>query len=262
MSTNHNHPFHLVTISPWPIINAFNLMNLLLSLVMWFFYLNSSLFFFNMFILISSMFLWWRDVIRESTFQGFHSLSVMKLMKFSMILFIISELFFFISLFWAYFHAMSSPSIEIGLLWPPKNIIMFNPFSIPLLNSLILISSGISLTWSHNSLLNSNYKESMISLMITIILGMYFSSLQFIEYLEAPFCLNDSTFGSIFFMTTGFHGLHVIIGIIFLSFTFIRLINLHFSSIHHFNFEAASWYWHFVDVIWLFLYISIYWWMF
>nr|ALO64788.1 cytochrome c oxidase subunit III [Osmia bicornis] len=258
----YNHPFHLVTNSPWPIINAFNLMNFLLSLVMWFFLLNFSLFFFNFFILTFSMFFWWRDVIRESTFQGFHSFSVMKLMKFSMILFIVSEIFFFISLFWAYFHSMSSPSIEIGLLWPPKNIIMFNPFSIPLLNSLILISSGISLTWSHNSLLNSNYKESMISLMITIILGMYFSSLQFIEYLEAPFCFNDSTFGSIFFMTTGFHGLHVIIGIMFLFFTFIRLINLHFSSIHHFNFEAASWYWHFVDVVWLFLYISIYWWMF
>lgn len=259
---NHNHPFHLVTNSPWPIINAFNLINFLMSLIIWFFYINYNLFFFNFIFLTLSIFFWWRDVIRERTFQGFHTFSIIKLIKFRIILFIISEIFFFISLFWAYFHSIRSPRVEIGLIWPPKNIFIFNPFEIPFLNSIILISSGISLTWSHHRILNKNFKERRISLLITIILGIYFSFLQFIEYHESSFCFNDRTFGSIFFITTGFHGLHVIIGIIFLTFTFNRIINLHFSSIHHFNFEAASWYWHFVDVVWLFLYISIYWWIF
>nr|YP_010131887.1 cytochrome c oxidase subunit III [Coelioxys fenestrata]QQD78148.1 cytochrome c oxidase subunit 3 [Coelioxys fenestrata] len=257
-----NHPYHLVTLSPWPIINALNLFNLLFSMIYWFNLNMFMLVMFNFLTLIISMNLWWRDIIRESTFQGNHTMSVTKLLKLSMILFITSELFFFISFFWTYFHNSISPSIEIGMMWPPKNIYPLNPFKLPLLNSLILISSGFTLTWSHNCILNKKYKKSIKTLFLTIILGLLFMMIQFFEYFETPFCINDSIFGSIFFLTTGFHGLHVMIGIIFLLYSMIRLNKFHFSSIHHFNFESSSWYWHFVDVIWLFLYLSIYWWNF
>ena len=178
------------------------------------------------------------------------------------ILFIVSEILFFFSFFWAYFHSSLSPAIEIGQSWPPLGIIPFNPFDIPLLNTIILVSSGLTVTWSHHAILNNNYKERTIRLLITILLGIYFSALQLIEYIEAPFTISDSVYGSRFFVATGFHGLHVIIGTIFLFFTFYRINLLHFSSIHHFGFEAAAWYWHFVDVVWLFLYVSIYWWRF
>nr|ALO64734.1 cytochrome c oxidase subunit III [Nomada fabriciana] len=257
-----NHPFHLVTLSPWPLFMSLSLFNFLLSTIMWMYMMNYLLMIYNFLIMILCMIQWWRDVIRESTFQGMHTFMVMKFLKFSMILFIISELFFFISFFWTYFHMSISPDFEIGQLWPPKMINYFNPYDIPLLNSIILISSGLTVTWSHHSLLNKNYKNTLISLFLTIILGIYFSMLQMFEYLESSFCLNDSVYGSIFFMSTGFHGLHIIIGTSMLLIVFIRLMKNHFSSIHNFNFESSLWYWHFVDVIWLFLYIFIYWWMY
>nr|QYF07848.1 cytochrome c oxidase subunit III [Proceratium itoi] len=255
----HNHPFHLVTISPWPIIISFSIMNNLLMIISWF---HS----FNYYTIITvpctflCMFQWWRDVTREATFQGFHTLSVYKMMRTGMILFIISEIMFFLSFFWAYFHSSLSPNIEIGQLWPPVGIKPFNPFDIPLMNTIILVSSGLTVTWTHHSILNNLFNESKISLMLTIILGLYFTVLQLYEYYEAPFTISDSIYGSTFFVATGFHGLHVIIGTVFLFMCFLRLIWLHFSSTHHFGFEAAAWYWHFVDVVWLFLYISIYWW--
>nr|ALO64794.1 cytochrome c oxidase subunit III [Nomada flava] len=257
-----NHPFHLVTLSPWPLFMSLSLMNFLLSVIMWMYMMNYLLMIYNFLIMILCMFEWWRDVIRESTFQGMHTNMVIMFLKFSMILFIISELFFFISFFWTYFHMSISPDMEIGQLWPPKMINYFNPYDIPLLNSIILISSGLTVTWSHHSLLNNNYNNTLISLFLTIMLGFYFSMLQLFEYLESSFCLNDSIYGSIFFMSTGFHGLHIIIGTSMLLIVFIRLIKKHFSPIHNFNFEASLWYWHFVDVIWLFLYIFIYWWMY
>nr|ALO64784.1 cytochrome c oxidase subunit III [Halictus rubicundus] len=261
MKMSHHHPFHMVTLSPWPLMTSWSILNLLLSTIYWFNSSNFNIMMFNLLMLFLILFQWWRDIIRESTMQGCHTLSVLKLLKFGMILFIISELFFFISFFWTYLHSAISPSIEIGMMWPPKNIIMFNPYDIPLLNSIILISSGFTITWSHN-LLIKNKKKSMMPLIFTILLGMYFSSIQMIEYMEAPFTFNDGIFGSIFFMSTGFHGLHVLLGIIFLSTSLIRMYLNHFSKIHHFHFEAATWYWHFVDIIWLILYILIYWWMY
>nr|ALO64492.1 cytochrome c oxidase subunit III [Lasioglossum pauxillum] len=261
MKISHNHPFHLVTISPWPLMTSLSILNILLSVIYWFNSSNPYLMLFNLFNLLMILFQWWRDVIRESTMQGYHSLNVLKLLKFGMILFIISELFFFISFFWTYLHCAITPNIEVGSMWPPKNIVSFNPYDIPLLNSIILISSGFTITWSHN-LLSNNKKKSTTPLIFTIILGIYFSLIQMIEYSEAPFTFNDGIFGSIFFMTTGFHGLHVMLGIMFLSTSLIRMNLNHFSKIHHFHFEAATWYWHFVDIIWLILYILIYWWMY
>nr|YP_011004242.1 cytochrome c oxidase subunit 3 [Macrostylophora euteles]WPS93591.1 cytochrome c oxidase subunit 3 [Macrostylophora euteles] len=256
----NNHPFHLVNNSPWPLTGALSTFTLMLGMIMWFHTYNSSLMFIGMFITIMTMFQWWRDISREGTYQGLHTFIVSKGLRYGMILFIISEVLFFFSFFWAFFHSSLSPSIDLGAAWPPMNINPFNPFQIPLLNTAILLSSGISITWAHHSLLENSHSQTSKSLMITIILGIYFSILQAYEYIEAPFTIADSVYGSTFFMATGFHGLHVIIGTLFLLICWIRLNIFHFSSSHHFGFEAAAWYWHFVDVVWLFLYISIYWW--
>lgn len=253
------HPFHLVTVSPWPILTSLSVINNLLITINWFNKIN------YMYIItipctLICVYQWWRDVIRESTFQGFHTFTVYKGLRIGMILFITSEVLFFFSFFWAFYHSSLSPSIEIGQCWPPLGIIPFNPYDIPLINTIVLISSGISITWCHHSIIFKNFSERKCRLLITIILGLYFTALQGFEYFESPFSISDSVYGSTFFIATGFHGLHVIIGTSFLFVCLLRMHNLHFSPSHHFGFEAAAWYWHFVDVVWLFLYISIYWW--
>nr|UQT69115.1 cytochrome c oxidase subunit III [Tomostethus sp. 1 QHW-2022a]UTY22590.1 cytochrome c oxidase subunit III [Tomostethus sp. 1 QHW-2022a] len=257
-----NHSFHLVDFSPWPLMGALSTMILMSGSVKWFHFNDNSLFILGLTLVLLVMFQWWRDIVRESTYQGLHTKAVTLGMRWGMILFITSEVFFFLSFFWAFFHSSLSPSIEIGGIWPPKGIYPFNPFQIPLLNTIILVSSGFTLTWSHHSLMNGNGNkcETIKSLLYTITLGMIFSVFQAYEYLEAPFTLADSIYGSTFFMATGFHGIHVLIGTMFLTVNLFRLSLNHFSSFHHFGFEAAAWYWHFVDVIWLFLFISIYWW--
>nr|AXS65885.1 cytochrome c oxidase subunit 3 [Bostrichoidea sp. 4 KM-2017] len=258
--SNKNHPYHLVDYSPWPILGALSAMIIMTGLIMWFHLFNNKLFLFGMIVTMMIMYQWWRDITREGTFQGHHSYLVTMGLRWGMILFIISEILFFISFFWSFFHSSLSPTIEIGLNWPPKGITPFNPTQIPLLNTLILLTSGITVTWAHHSIMENNYKQSIQSLILTVLLGIYFTMLQAYEYLESPFTMADSVYGSSFFMATGFHGIHVIIGTTFLLVCLIRLMKNHFSPIHHFGFEAAAWYWHFVDVVWLFLYISIYWW--
>nr|YP_010531182.1 cytochrome c oxidase subunit III [Athalia scapulata]UXW93404.1 cytochrome c oxidase subunit III [Athalia scapulata] len=257
---NKNHPFHMVDVSPWPILGAFSVMTLMSGSIKLFHQNSMDLFLVGLTSTLLIMIQWWRDVIRESTFQGLHTNKVMKNMRLGMILFITSEIFFFVSFFWAFFHAALSPSIEIGSNWPPKGISPFNPMSIPLLNTLILISSGVTITTTHHSLMNNNKKETLNSLMLTIILGVVFTLLQAYEYNMASFTIADSIYGATFFLTTGFHGIHVLIGTTFLMINFFRIKKNHFSMNHHFGFEAAAWYWHFVDVVWLFLYLSIYWW--
>nr|ANH79468.1 cytochrome c oxidase subunit III [Eurytoma sp. TJS-2016] len=255
-------PYHLVTLSPWPLLTSFSIYVTMVGALNWFNNFEVLFFFLGNILILLCMFQWWRDVIRESTMQGFHTKMVVKGLKISMLLFIISEIFFFISIFWCYFHMFLSPSIEIGSLWPPKNIEMFNPFHIPLLNTVILLSSGVAVTWTHYSLINLNKSESILSLMVTIILGIIFTLFQYMEYKDSVFTIADSVYGSIFFMSTGFHGLHVLIGTLFLTINLIRINLNNFSSIHHFGFEAAAWYWHFVDVVWLFLYLLVYFWSF
>nr|APX39945.1 cytochrome c oxidase subunit 3 [Chaetocnema scheffleri] len=255
-----NHPFHLVDISPWPLLGALSAMITMMGLIKWFHMNNNNLLLIGISITSMIMYQWWRDITREGTFQGLHTLKVSKGLRWGMILFITSEILFFFSFFWAYFHSSLSPSIEIGMLWPPKGIYTFNPIEIPLLNTLILLTSGLTVTWAHHSLMENNFKQALNSLLITVVLGIYFSFLQGYEYMEAPFTISDSVYGSSFFMATGFHGMHVLIGTTFLLICLIRHYLNHFSSTHHFGFEAAAWYWHFVDIVWLFLYISIYWW--
>nr|QHE65391.1 cytochrome c oxidase subunit III [Paralaevicephalus gracilipenis] len=255
-----NHPFHLVDNSPWPLLSSMGLLTLTSGIIMWFHFNEIWLITMGLFVTLMTMVQWWRDVVRESTFQGLHTKKVTGSMKWGMILFIMSEVLFFSSFFWAFFHSSLSPNMEIGMQWPPMGIKPFNPMSIPLLNTMILLSSGISITWAHNSILNMNFSQTIQSMVITVILGVYFTFLQGIEYYEAPFTMADSVYGSSFFMSTGFHGIHVIIGTIFIMISTFRIYKLHMSSMHHMGFEASAWYWHFVDVVWLFLYISIYWW--
>lgn len=257
---NQNHPFHLVSVSPWPLTGALGALFLTLGTVQCFHSSNNILIKIGVFTIALTIYQWWRDVTRESTFQGRHSFKVSKGIRWGIILFITSEIFFFISFFWAFFHSSLSPNIELGISWPPKGIYPFNPLKIPLLNTIILLSSGVTITWAHHALLKNNFSQINQSLLITISLGIYFTILQGYEYLEASFSIADSIFGASFFIATGFHGLHVIIGTIFIIVSASRGYALHFSSNHHFGFEAAAWYWHFVDVVWLFLYITIYWW--
>nr|WHN78750.1 cytochrome c oxidase subunit III [Hyalurgus flavipes] len=260
MSTHSNHPFHLVDYSPWPLMASLGAMTTVSGLVKWFHQYDISLFLLGNIITILTVYQWWRDVSRESTFQGIHTYMVITGLRWGMILFIMSEILFFVSFFWAFFHSSLSSSIELGVIWPPLGIYSFNPFQIPLLNTVILLTSGITVTWAHHSLMENNHSQATQGLFFTVILGIYFTMLQAYEYIEAPFTIADSIYGSTFFMSTGFHGIHVLIGTTFLLICLIRHLNNHFSMNHHFGFEAAAWYWHFVDIVWLFLYISIYWW--
>lgn len=260
MSTHKNHPFHLVDIRPWPLIGSLRALILTTGIIKWFHFFNTNLFYLRIISIILIIFQWWRDITREGTFQGHHTYIVTIGLRWGIILFITSEIFFFISFFWGFFHNSLAPTIEIGILWPPKGIEVFNPLQIPLLNTLILLTSGLTVTWAHHRLIENNFKQSFQGLLLTVILGIYFSILQGFEYLEASFTISDATYGSSFYIATGFHGIHVIIGTTFLLICLIRHLKNHFSPIHHFGFEAAAWYWHFVDVVWLFLFSVVYWW--
>ena len=260
MSLHSNHSFHLVDYRPWPITGAIGAITSVSGLVQWFHQYRISLFLLGNLIVILTVFQWWRDVSREGTFQGLHTFTVTTGLRWGIILFIVSEVIFFVSFFWAFFHRSLSPSIEIGSFWPPNGIKPFNPSQIPLLNTVILLTSGITVTWAHHRMIEGNHSQSTQALFFTVLLGFYFSILQGYEYQEAPFRIADSVYGSTFYIATGFHGIHVLIGTTFLLVCLIRHLNNHFSKNHHFGFEAAAWYWHFVDVVWLFLYISIYWW--
>nr|ADZ56266.1 cytochrome c oxidase subunit III [Bryodema luctuosum luctuosum] len=260
LTNNSNHPFHMVDYSPWPLMGSIGMMMMLMGLTSWFHMYNINLLMIGMMTTILATIQWWRDVIRESTFQGLHTKLVSMGMRWGMILFIVSEVLFFISFFWAFFNSSLSPTIELGMTWPPMGIQSFNPMHIPLLNTVILLASGVTVTWTHHSIMESNYSQTTQGLFFTVLLGVYFTMLQMYEYWDAPFTIADAVYGSTFFVATGFHGLHVIIGLLFLLTCFIRHLMNQFSPSHHFGFEAAAWYWHFVDVVWLFLYLSIYWW--
>jgi len=260
MLIKKNHIFHIVDMSPWPISAALGAIILTTGLVKWFNIFDINLMCIGVICLILTSAQWWRDITRESTFQGLHTSKVVKGLKWGIILFITSEVLFFFSFFWAFFHRSLSPNMEIGLFWPPSGISPFNPFNVPLLNTLILLSSGVTVTWAHHSLIEINLSQYVLGIISTITLGIYFTALQAYEYLEASFSIADSIYGSTFFVATGFHGLHVLIGTTFLLICLLRGTKFHFSPTHHFGFEAAAWYWHFVDVVWLFLYINIYWW--
>ena len=254
------HPYHLVDESPWPLLSAAAALNLTLRFTIWFHEKNVFLTLLRILRLILIRFQWWTDISSEGAFQGLHSSIVELGLRWGIGLFIVSEIFFFLSFFWAFFHSRLAPTTELARVWPPLGILPFNAFEVPFLNTLILLSSGVTVTWAHHALMAGAHKETTIRLLLTIILGLYFTALQALEYYEASFRMADSVYGSTFFIATGFHGLHVIVGTLFLITCYIRLSNSQFRANHHFGFEAAAWYWHFVDVVWLFLFVSIYWW--
>ncbi len=261
-SNFQNHPFHLVSPSPWPLYTSISLFILTTSTVLFMhgFNLFEYLIFISIINVIYSMGLWFRDIISEGTYLGNHTYAVQRGINIGVGLFIVSEVFFFLTIFWAFFHSSISPSIELGTQWPPMGIEGVNPFELPLLNTIILLSSGVTITFGHHSLIQGNRKGALYGTVFTILLAIVFTGLQGLEYTVSSFTISDSVYGSCFYFGTGFHGLHVIIGTIFLVVGLWRLLAYHFTDHHHCGFESAILYWHFVDVVWLFLYISVYYW--
>jgi cytochrome c oxidase subunit 3 len=210
------------------------------------------------------MFFWWRDVVRESRTPGLHTPIVRIGLRYGMSLFITSEVMFFVAFFWAYFHFAIYPEHVSGAahaIWPPEGIHTFDPFSLPFLNTMILLLSGCTVTWAHHAVLENNRRDLILGLGLTILLGISFTAFQAIEYSEAPFKFSGGgVYPSTFFLATGFHGFHVLVGTCFLIVCWLRALKGHFTPARHFGFEAAAWYWHFVDVVWLFLFVCIYWW--
>jgi len=256
------HSFHLVDPSPWPFVASFGAFNLVSGGVLYMhqFLGGSDLLLTGLFIILYVMFTWWRDIIREATLEEQHTVAVQRGLRLGMILFIVSEIMFFFAFFWAFFHSSLAPTFNIGGVWPPKAITTIETAGIPLTNTFFLLSSGATVTWAHHAIIVRAKKHALISLILTLILAILFTGLQGFEYLEAPFNISDSVFGSCFYMATGFHGFHVFIGTCSLFISFLRIIFNHFTNTHHFGFESAAWYWHFVDVVWLFLFITVYWW--
>jgi len=209
---------------------------------------------------LAVMAVWWRDVIREATFEKLHSPIVKIGLRYGMALFIASEVMFFSAFFWAYYSAALYPPAIFGGVWPPNNIAeTVDPFDMPFMMTLILLLSGTTVTWAHHAIVHGDKKGLVQGLACTVALGLSFSVCQAYEYAHAEFGLKSGIFGSTFFMATGFHGLHVIIGTIFLAVCLWRAKRGDFTKDSHFGLEAAAWYWHFVDVVWLFLFISVYW---
>ena len=228
-------PFHLVDPSPWPILLSFSLLNLTVGAVSYMHGISNggNLLTLGFILTVYCMILWFRDVTCEGTYLGHHTKEVKNGIMIGMILFIISEVFAFLSVFWAYFHSSLSSAIEIGGAWPPLGIIPLDPFAVPLLNTFLLLSSGAFITYGHHALIAGNRKGAIDGVILTIILAVIFTALQYYEYSEAAFTISDSVFGSAFYCSTGLHGLHVIVGTIFILVGFIRIINYHLSNTHH-----------------------------
>jgi cytochrome c oxidase subunit 3 len=257
-----HHPFHIVNPSPWPIVVSFAAFSFLMGVVLYMhsYELGFTLLSLGLIATVVNTSFWWRDVVREGTFEGHHTFQVQHGLRFGMILFIVSEVMLFFSFFWGYFHASLNPVPEIGAVWPPKGIEVINPWLIPLLNTALLLTSGASLTWSHSALLGGYRLEAITGLVLTLVLATLFTLFQGYEYVNAPFSISDSVYGSTFYMLTGLHGFHVIIGTIMLSVALYRVVRHHYTTQTHVGYESAAWYWHFVDVVWIFLFLAVYTW--
>nr|YP_009235315.1 cytochrome c oxidase subunit III [Acrossocheilus paradoxus]AMD11924.1 cytochrome c oxidase subunit III [Acrossocheilus paradoxus] len=254
------HAYQMVDPSPWPLTGAMAALLKTSGVATWFHFHSTTLLTLGMILLLVTIYQWWRDIFREGTFQGHHTPPVQKGLRYGMILFITSEVFFFLGFFWAFYHSSLAPTPELGGCWPRTGIIPLDPFQVPLLNSAVLLASGVTVTCAHHSIMEGGRKQAIQSLTLTILLGLYFTALQAMEYYEAPFTIALGVYGSTFFEATGFHRLDVIIGCTFLAVWLLRQAHYHFSSEYHYRFDTAAWYCHFVVVVWLLLYVSIYWW--
>jgi cytochrome c oxidase subunit 3 len=273
MAVSHarGHEYHLVDPSPWPAVGALGALVTALGMVFVMHDVTPWVAVVGAAILVYTMIGWWRDVIDEAERRGDHKPVVQIGLRYGMILFIASEVMFFSAWFWAFFDAALYPggenSLELvargaytGGAWPPASVETFNPWTLPFLNTLILLTSGTTVTWAHHALRAGDRKNLILGLWLTVLLGATFTGIQAYEYLHATFTMDGGIYGSTFYMATGFHGAHVIIGTIFLFVCLVRAYKGHFTPDHHFGFEAAAWYWHFVDVVWLFLFTFVYWW--
>lgn len=256
------HPYHLVSPSPWPLNTSISLFTLTLTgvLTMHGFSKAGYILIIAFLNLILSMSLWFKDIASEATFLGNHTYAVQRGINLGVGLFIVSEALFFLAIFWAYFHSSLSPNIELGTMWPPMGISAINPFELPLLNTIILLSSGVTVTYSHHSLIQGNRRGALYGIIFTILLALIFTFFQIVEYNVSSFTISDGVFGSTFYFGTGFHGFHVMIGTAFLAVGFFRLLSYHFTDHHHLGLESGILYWHFVDVVWLILYVAFYYW--
>jgi cytochrome c oxidase subunit 3 len=269
-----HHDFHLVDPSPWPLVGAIAAFVMAVGLVLTMksvplagMHIGPYVFGAGVLGVLYVMVSWWTDVVREATYEGLHTRVVQIHHRYGMMMFIASEVMFFVAWFWAYFDAalyandpIQFQRSELIATWPPKGIETFDPWHLPLLNTLILLTSGTTVTWAHHALLHGDRKGLKLALWLTIALGGLFSFVQAYEYSHAAFHYSGHIYGATFFMATGFHGAHVIIGTIFLAVCLYRAYLGHFSTTQHLGFEFAAWYWHFVDVVWLFLFAAIYVW--
>ena len=266
-----HHDYHLVEPSPWPALGAVSAFVAAVGGITWMHHMFPTapyIFGAGVIGILYTMLGWWTDVAREATHEGFHTRVVQISHRYGMILFIASEVMFFVAWFWAYFNSALFPADMhqvtreqlFGGVWPPQGIETFDPWHLPLLNTLILLTSGTTVTWAHHALLENDRQGLKWGLILTIVLGLTFTCVQAFEYSHAAFNFSGNVYGATFFMATGFHGFHVIIGTTFLIVCLIRAYLGHFTPTQHLGFEFAAWYWHFVDVVWIFLFACIYVW--
>ncbi len=265
MAGKVNHDYHILPPDIWPVIGAFAALSFTSGMVLFMHELSGWPIVMGLGIagLIATFFSWFSNIVNEAH-AGHHTPVVQLHLRYGMILFIASEVMFFVGWFWSFFDFALFPdtlSEVVGGQFPPKAIeAVMDPFDLPLLNTLILLCSGTTVTWAHHCLIHGDREGLKKGLWLTILLGLLFTSIQAYEYANAPFGFGGNTYGSAFYMATGFHGFHVIVGTIMLIVCLVRTCKGHFTPRQHFGFEAAAWYWHFVDVVWLFLFIAVYVW--
>ncbi len=272
MAGAKTHQYHILPPSIWPLMGAMSSLVLAGGGIMWMHKMagGSAVFGVGLALVLATFYFWWRDVVREAH-AGDHTPVVSLHLRYGMILFIASEVMFFVGWFWSWFNFSLFPvavgvsegvvSIgEVAAQWPPKGLEIIDPFGFPLLNTLILLCSGTTVTYAHHALIHGDRRGLIRGLWATIILGAVFSFIQGYEYIHAPFTFAGTNYGAAFYMATGFHGFHVVVGTIFLAVCLARAYKGHFTPRQHFGFEAAAWYWHFVDVVWLFLFVTVYIW--
>ncbi len=268
------HDYHLVDPSPWPFIGSVSALILAVGFITFIrdmpiagLQIGGLVFGLGVIGVLYAMAAWWVDVVKEAQ-AGDHTRVVQLHHRYGMIMFIASEVMFFVAWFWAYFDVALFPGEAIqferaeltGGVWPPEGIQTFNPWPLPLFGTLILLTSGTTVTWAHHAMIENDRQSVKWGLWLTVLLGLAFTCVQAYEYITAYFGFSGHIYGATFFMATGFHGAHVIIGTIFLAVCLWRVYLGHFTPKQHLGFEFAAWYWHFVDVVWIFLFASIYVW--
>lgn len=262
IKNGRRHLFHIVDESPWPITMAFSIFIMFVGFVMYVhLHMHGGfLFLLGLLLVIYTSINWWRDVIREATFLGHHTSVVRKMMKAGMKLFIVTEVMFFFGFFWAFFHSSLAPAIWIGGIWPPEGFHAPTHKGIAVINTGLLIASAVCITLAHRAIRRNKTREARVGFGMTLMYAFTFLGFQAYEYRNLGFTIADGVYGSTFYMITGLHCFHVIAGTIFIIVCYLRFEKRHFSRKHHLGMLFAVWYWHFVDIVWIGLFFSVYWW--